>query len=242
MHASISIATFGLAALAAAAPTQTTPSGFIAVVKRAVSDTYTFYTGNGSPAQGWPDFSAWGTYDELWNTNAPVMAQSCEWNGWGANDSPDEIAAINSAIQQVSGETGVDARFILAIVMQESIGCVRAPTTDNGVRNPGLMQSHNGAGTCAGVNPCPSDVILQMIRDGTAGTADGDGLQQTIAEAAAATGDSGVRSFYAGARLYNSGSANYDNLNDPVGATACYVTNVANRLTGWVLAPEGCSL
>ncbi|KAK0391790.1 hypothetical protein NLU13_1289 [Sarocladium strictum] len=241
MHASLSIATVGLAAVAAAAPARSS-SGLVAFAKRAVSDTYTFYTGNGSPAQGWPDFGNWGTYEELWATNSPVMAQSCEWNGWGANDSPEEIAAIDSAIQQVSGETGVDARFILAIVMQESIGCVRAPTTDNGVRNPGLMQSHNGDGDCAGVNPCPAEEILQMIRDGTAGTASGDGLQQTIAAAAAATGDTGVRSYYAGARLYNSGSADYENLNNGITATPCYVTNVANRLTGWVLAPEQCPL
>lgn len=31
--------------------------------------------------------------------------------------------------------------------MQESGGCVRAPTTNWGVRNPGLMQDHNGVGT-----------------------------------------------------------------------------------------------
>jgi hypothetical protein len=241
MRASFSIVTFGLAALAAAAPARS-PSSLLAFAKRAVSDTYRFYTGNGSPSQGWPDFGAWGSYDELWNTNAPVMAQSCEWNGWGANNSPNEIAAINSAIQQVSGETGIDKRFILAIVMQESIGCVRAPTTNNGVRNPGLMQSHNGVGTCAGVNPCPASEILQMIRDGSAGTPSGDGLRQTIVRAANAIGDSGVRSFYAGARLYNSGSANYGNLNDGITSTACYVTHVANRLTGWVLAPEGCPL
>ena len=44
--------------------------------------------------------------------------------------------------------TGVDHRFILAVIMQESGGCVRAPTTNYGVRNPGLMQDHNGSGTC----------------------------------------------------------------------------------------------
>jgi hypothetical protein len=233
------IAAVCFAALAAAAPAKS-PAGKPATTKQAIVDSYNYFSGNGHPSQGWPDFAQWGSFDELWNQNAPVMAQSCGWNGWGADNSPEEIANIRSAITQVSGESGVDARFILAVVMQESVGCVRAPTTYNGVVNPGLMQSHNGVGTCAGVNPCPASTILQMIRDGTSGTPNGDGLTQVIAKAANTIGDSGVRSFYVGARLYNSGSANYENLNDPVGATGCYVTDVANRLRGWVLAPNSC--
>ncbi|CEJ82059.1 hypothetical protein VHEMI02150 [[Torrubiella] hemipterigena] len=205
-------------------------------------DSYTPYQGDGSTAAGWPSQSSWGTYDQLWNTNSAVMTNTCGWNGWGADNSATEIAGINTAIQQVAGETGVDARFILAIVMQESKGCVRAPTTDNGVRNPGLMQSHNGSGSCAGVNPCPQSQILQMIRDGTAGTSSGDGLQQTLATAQSATGDSGSRMFYTGARIYNSGSATYTNLNDGRGSTACYAEDVANRLTGWILAPSNCQV
>jgi hypothetical protein len=34
-------------------------------------------------------------------------------------------------------------------------------------------------------------------------------------------------------RLYNSGSANYSDLNDAMGATGAYVLEVANRLRGW---------
>lgn len=159
---------------------------------------------------------------------------------WGADNSATEIANIKSSINQVSGETGVDNRFILAIVMQESKGCVRAPTTNNGVRNPGLMQSHNGSGSCAGVNPCPAGTITQMIRDGTAGTSSGEGLKGAIERAQRDTGDGSVRKFYAGARNYNSGSANYANLNDGRGSTPCYSSDVANRLTGWTLAPSRC--
>lgn len=204
------------------------------------SDSYTPYTGDGSTGAGWPSMDSWGTYDQLWSTNSAVMPNTCGWNGWGADNSADEISSINQAIQQVSGETGVDARFILAIIMQESKGCVRVPTTNNGVVNPGLMQSHNGSGTCAGVNPCPYSEILQMIRDGTAGTSSGAGIQGTIQQAASATGDSSVREYYAGARLYNSGSADYSNLDNGLGSTACYSEDVANRLTGWILAPSNC--
>lgn len=233
MLGNIALAAVTLAATATALPTHQLTS-------RAVADRYVFYRGDGSTGAGWPAQSAWGSFDELWGANEPLMRQSCGWNGWGADNSATEISNIKSAIQQVSGSTGVDSRFILAVMMQESKGCVRAPTTNNGVRNPGLMQSHNGQGTCAGVNPCPASQITQMIKDGVAGTSSGDGLQQTLAQARGATGDSASRSFYAGARIYNSGSADYSNLNNGLGSTACYATDVANRLTGWTLAASNC--
>lgn len=84
------------------------------------------------------------------------------------------MESVQRAIQQVSNETDVDARFILAVMIQESWGCVRAPTTNGGVRNPGLMQDHNGSATCnsdiapyAVQVPCPRDTITQMIREGS---------------------------------------------------------------------------
>ncbi|OAQ58500.1 glycoside hydrolase [Pochonia chlamydosporia 170] len=203
------------------------------------ADRYTFYQGDGSTGAGWPSQNAWGSWDELWNANLPLMRQSCGWNGWGADNSGDEINSINSAIQQLASQTGVDRRFILAIMMQESKGCVRVPTTNNGVTNPGLMQSHNGSGTCAWTNPCPSWQVTQMISDGTAGTSSGAGLQQLLAQAQGAIGG-GSRSFYAAARLYNSGSVDYSNLNNAFTSTRCYATDVANRLTGWTLAPSSC--
>lgn len=234
----ITLAVSALATLAAAAPA---PKASI-LQRRDAVDEYTFYTGDGSAAAGWPETSSWASYDELWDANAPLMAQSCGWNGWGEDNSDQETSDIDTAIRQVSGETGVDASFILSIVMQESKGCVRAPTTNNGVVNPGLMQSHNGEGKCAGVNPCPFETILLMIRDGTAGTAYGDGLQQTLETAAGALGGSDARAHYAAARLYNSGSVNYDDLNDGFTSTACYAVDVANRLTGWTLSASGCAL
>ena len=52
------------------------------------------------------------------------MKISCA--NWGVPyDSDQEIDDIKKAINQVAGFTKVDARFILAIVMQESTGCVR---------------------------------------------------------------------------------------------------------------------
>lgn len=149
------------------------------------------------------------------------------------DNSEEETSAIEEAIHAVSSETSVDPRFILAIVIQESKGCVRVHTTNNGVQNTGLMQSHDGAGSCnkggSMTTPCPSDMIRQMISDGTGGTSAGDGLKQCLA---AQSGEESAK-YYKAARTYNSGSI------DPSGnlgagiATHCYSSDIANRLTGW---------
>ncbi|OAA44114.1 hypothetical protein NOR_03842 [Metarhizium rileyi] len=228
-HFSLSALALALAGITAALPAQT-------LDERGISDRYVSYTGNGG---NWPSKNAWGDYGALWNANVPIMQRSCGWNGWGADNSGAEINAINNGIDSVSRSTGVDKRFILAVIMQESNGCVRVPTTNNGVRNPGLMQSHNGSGSCAGVNPCPAGTITQMIRDGVAGTSSGDGLRQTLARTKGVVGDNS-RAVYAAARMYNSGSVDYNNLNNGLGSTPCYASDVANRLTGWTLAPRQC--
>lgn len=178
----------------------------------------------------------------MWEANAALMRKSCGWNGWGADNSETEIGYIKSALTTVSADVKIDKRFLLAVIIQESQGCVRVPTTGNGVRNTGLMQSHNGSGTCAGVSACSEAQVLQMIRDGSAGTSSGDGLEQTLAKTSAVIGSSGSQTLYAAARLYRSGSIDYDNLNNGLTSTSCYVCDIANRLTGWTLAQSKCSL
>lgn len=137
--------------------------------------------------------------------------------------------------------TGVDHRLILAIIMQESHGCVRVQTTNGGVRNPGLMQDHNGAATCNDngrvQNPCPSATIYQMISEGTAGTNSGDGLANCVNQ----SGRSDVSAFYRAARIYNSGSISSTGQLQNGIATHCYASDIANRLTGWVNAASGCN-
>lgn len=57
----------------------------------------------------------------------------------GSDTTDEEIGIMYHAIQKVAGATGVDHRFILAIVMQESLGCVGVYTTFSAHANPGLM-------------------------------------------------------------------------------------------------------
>lgn len=246
------------AALAAAAPLQTadvavpdntynsTVTPDMSVFAGQFKDQYKFYTGDGSHFKaGWPNMDFWGSWSQMWDVNAAVMRQSCGWNGWGQENSATEIGYIKSAIEQVSGEAGLDKRFILAVVMQESKGCVRVPTTyapGAGHANPGLMQSHAGSGSCAGVSSCSKAQVVQMIRDGSSGTSAGDGLKQCFAKTKAKIGTGGAQAMYAAARMYNSGSVDYDNLNNGYQSTPCYACDVANRLTGWTLAATNCHL
>ena len=212
------------------------------VAKRTTNTYSTTYTGNGATSEGWPAQSSWwDTVDDMFNANNGIMKTGCaQFNV--PNNSDGEIADVLTGIKSVAASTGVDARFILAIVLQESNGCVRAPTTSLGVRNPGLLQSHNGAGTCneAGSisNPCPQSSITQQIQDGVGGTSSGDGLVQCIAKS---PGKGSVTQYYDAARIYNSGSIDASgNLGAGI-ATHCYASDIANRLTGWSSGPSTCN-
>ncbi|KID94322.1 Lysozyme-like domain protein, partial [Metarhizium majus ARSEF 297] len=196
---------------------------------------YKLYLGNGSPADGWPTESKWPTFEALWTINLPFIKTGCDWQKFQPN-SEEETAELKSAIQSVGQSGGVDPRFILAIVMQESNGCVRVGSTANGVANPGLMQSHAGPHSCFNKPACSKDEIEGMIKDGTLGTPSGDGLKQVLVQAGPGEGQ-----FYRAARIYNSGRvAAGGALQLGIGATNCYSTDIANRLSGWNDAVTPC--
>ncbi|KAL8804595.1 MAG: hypothetical protein Q9200_005767 [Gallowayella weberi] len=172
-------------------------------------DEYHLYTGNGSITAGWPHKAGWTSYEEMYasftsfpltspftnlclpspsqnrfNTNIPLIINSCKiWHV--TPNTLDEILAIHNATLTISNATNTDPRFILAVILQESGGCVRVPTSFYSLRNPGLMQSHNGPATCNEgadpIYPCPYGTIEEMIRKGTAGTFEGQGMGLVLA-------------------------------------------------------------
>lgn len=77
-----------------------------------------------------------------------------------------------------------------------------------------------------------------MVKDGSTGTAAGDGLQQCLSESQA----SDVSKYYKAARIYNSGSVSASGKLEDGVATHCYASDIANRLTGWVKATTTCNL
>ena len=163
------------------------------------------------PASNFPHPSQWAQYSTLWNDNTKLMK---------LHDSDSEISEIKNAIETVARSSGIDVRAILCIIMQECGGNVRVGTTNNGVVNPGIMQSHHGVS----FNPKdPAGSILQMVKDGTEGTSTGPGLKQLFAQ---------YHNYYEAFRGYNSGSVDRSNMNNPMGATPGYVKDTANRLMG----------
>lgn len=172
-------------------------------------DKYTYYEGG---PDNFPSKDGWVSFEDMFAANKPVMMQACGWLKMGKETTEQQTQYIYDAIQDRANASLVDHRFILAIIMQESHGCVRVhhTTSISGVNNPGLMQSHDG-------HAFDSDFarlsILQMVQDGTQGTdaAAGYGLVQNLD----LYGDP-----YSAARGYNSGYLPKDgNLSQAAGAT-----------------------
>lgn len=233
-----------LIAVAAAAPS---------ALRSREAASYKTYKGDGSTAAGWPSAKSWvKTFDEMWNANLNIIQQSCQAFSVPLN-SKTEIAQLKAAIISTAEKTKVDSRFILAIVLQESQGCVRVWSTANGIHNPGLMQSMNGKHTCNDgegkvgnvQNPCPKSEIEGMITDGVGGTStmsDGSdgGLSQHLKTSGWKAGATNhAESYYVAARKYNAGpNSDIKNLGGP-GATPSYASDVTNRLCGVAFTKSG---
>ena len=126
-----------------------TPS--IQVSSSSESISLHYYSG---PASAFPTPSFWKSFDLLWTLNKGV----CELN------SNDTVQSIHNTITQVASKSSVDARIIFTVILQKSTCLLSAATTNNGVNNSELMQSHNEV--------CYTNKasILQMISDGIEGT------------------------------------------------------------------------
>ncbi|CAH0028126.1 unnamed protein product [Clonostachys rhizophaga] len=228
---------FVLAAASLVSLSQATP-----LEPRAVS--YKTYKGDGTVAKGWPNTSDWASFDTIWDVNIPQSAGACKWLGLTPN-SDAENTVLKAAIKQAASDSGLDARFILAAVVQESAMCVRVKTSyssTQGYRNPGLLQCFNGDHTCNDVDagipqlvPCPDAQIKGMITDGV-GLTTSDGLKQTVAR----SGASDVSKYYKGALLYNSGVMPSSGNLGQGRSNPCYSSDIANRLMGWVADSSPC--
>ena len=204
---------------------------------------YTLYLGTGEPSEGWPKQSQWLDFDALWQNNAGTVISGACAQSHVPENTAQETEDLRTAIQEVSKSSGVDPRFILAIVLQESNGCVRVPTTRGSISNPGLMQTYEGKASCNSngnvMTPCPQSEITQMVQEGTSGTGPGS---DCLVEALKKEASSDVSKYYKAARIYNSGSIDPSGQLQLGGATHCYSSDVANRLIGWNTGPTKCHL
>jgi hypothetical protein len=192
------------------------------------TDSYTYYQGN---ASNFPPKERWVSFTDMWDANLDTFKHSCGWLDRGADNTPEIIQDIYNAIQDRANASLVDHRIILATIIQETNGCplVSHTTSSGGTRNPGLMQSHNGHQYDAKHSRLS---IMLMVQDGTQGTDEGWGLVQNL---------NTYGNPYKAMRGYNSGYIpTSGDLSEKAGATACYVSDMANRLTGWVRAKTTC--
>jgi hypothetical protein len=155
-----------------------------------------------------------------------TIKTSCGWNGWGHEIDDTELGYMKQAIKDESSASHVPKELILAVIMQESKGCVRAHTTNDGA-NPGLMQSAGTASCNNGspIYPCPKSTIVAMIHQGTAGA----DLPTTLKNSLDEFSNADDSKYYKAARRYTSGEK-YTDSNLAVSVTPCYASDISNRL------------
>lgn len=211
-------------------------------------DFYRTYQGDGSLQSDWPAKSQWVSFNRMWDHVQVGLGEFCV--GGVESTTAQEKQDIRDAILSVSAEALIDPRFVLAIVLQESNGCVRvkATTSSDGIHNPGVMQTSNGRGSCndgVAVSPCPRSEIRQMILDGV--QLGDNNLVKALNEAGSIPGlgpAEEAQAFYRAARMYNSGFFSFTNGADLAqkGAVECYSSDIGNRLLGWYFADYSCWL
>ena len=172
----------------------------------------------------YPPLSRWLSFTKMWSLNAPIILSKNNGNQQYVND-------IYSAITSVSVAAKVDARLILAIVMQESTGQADVPCTGNG--NCGIMQGPIGTQQ---LNPADAvHSIKQMVLDGVQGTSQAPGYAQYMGTGLTWVNNLFPGNPYAAARAYNSGNIDPSgNLDTMVWGTKSYSNDIGNRLLGWL--------
>ncbi|KAI4283125.1 MAG: hypothetical protein L6R38_002389 [Xanthoria sp. 2 TBL-2021] len=176
-------------------------------------------------ASEFPPSSQWVSLQTLIDTSRPDMIGS-------SNDGPDEADAVIAAVQSVSESAGIDPRLGFATMMQESSGKVRPIIGDNG-KSYGLFQAQiPGIPLCNDYakNECPEEVITTQVEFGIFGHA---GTGSPVSPGIAYWMEAEAGNVGRALRGYNTGSVPDPNdLTQSRGATASYVSDVANRLTG----------
>ncbi|KAI9761662.1 MAG: sister chromatid cohesion protein 1 [Chaenotheca gracillima] len=213
MYTTKLISLLSLSALISATPTphlprrQTPSSG---------SSQAICYTG-----ASFPDISTWADFGTLWSD---ALASLTNLN------SQRESNDLKSAIQTYASSSGLDQRFILSIVMQESGGFVRKEPNDAGGRSKGLLQI-NGGHSCAYLpwDGCRTDLISQMVVDGVQGTGSWPAGAEGLSGCYTANGNQ----YNLAARCYNTGTVpDASDLSQAGAGTSSYVSDVGNRLMG----------
>ncbi|KAF2727417.1 hypothetical protein EJ04DRAFT_582060 [Polyplosphaeria fusca] len=198
-----------------------------------------------------PSFEEWLSFEQLWDLNNNQDPSIPTWTVNGAVNTQ-YAGYVKSAIQSVSKKSGVDARIILSIILEECHGKLDVECTDgDGSKSDcGMMQIRGGAKFDASK---PQKSITQMVTDGVYGvpasrtqaTTNKNGTPGLLTLLNAVPGSLwGLPTDgywcgnpYTTAKIYNTGNINGTNLNeqDPEDEMwfRVYPSDFANRLLGW---------
>lgn len=178
----------------------------------------------GGDIGNYPAESSWLSWEDLWEVNREQVLSS---NGG-------DIYLqhyIHEAILQVSLESDIDARLVLALTMQESRGSANVPCKGSGsILRCGILGAYEGHSFDA---QRPRASVMRMMREGVQGDAKrgvgfGGYLNGRPQVAGVEPG-----SVFAAARAYNSGMASEDLDDAKSQGEPGYSNDVANRLLGW---------
>lgn len=176
-----------------------------------------FYSG---PYTSFPGKETWKDFDTLFNANVPSMRIK--------GDQQSDIDRIKVALQQVGPQYNIEPRVLLAIMMQESHGDVGAFTTtsSDGLPTGGLFQCWN----------CPGFYQQYGLSQAQITSMVDGGAKHFKGDLDAFGGCMEPRCVYPALRSYNSGpnAVNQNNLSEAPNATPAYVSDVVQRLGGWV--------
>lgn len=203
---------------------------------------YTRFIGDGGliggsdPDTYWPLKNLWITLDDMVAMNRKVMLESCAQYSVESNNDTD-INNLRDMIMEVSHDKMVDATFILAIVLQESQGCVRRPnaTSKEGLSTLNGVLLGKGTAKCEGLAACQRSTIREMLENGGSGVPESD-LRSLVAAIEKNTDHNPQHSlnYYRAAYVYSTAVANIPARFEDAIPRHCYVSDVANRLVGWV--------
>ncbi|KAK8018945.1 hypothetical protein PG991_008135 [Apiospora marii] len=177
-----------------------------------------FYSG---PYTSFPGKETWKDFDTLWNANVPSMRAK--------GDQQSDIDRIKTALQSVGGQYGIEPRVLLSIMMQESHGDVGALTTisqPDGLSTGGLFQCWD----------CPGFYQQYGLSQAQITSMVEGGAKHFKSDLDQFGGCMDPKCVYPALRSYNSGAnaVNQQNLSDAPNATPAYVSDIVQRLGGWV--------
>ncbi|EKG15406.1 hypothetical protein MPH_07378 [Macrophomina phaseolina MS6] len=123
----------------------------------AITSTYQCFT-----SATYPPLTSWLPFSTLWAHAAQTITAN------NPSTAPSLITTtLHSLILSLSAEVHLDARILLAVILQESSGILAAPCTGYSATNCGLMQGTPGSRPFDPLQPAAS--IERMLRDGIQG-------------------------------------------------------------------------